>query len=207
MPGNDQRRFASLRALYAFMYVHPGKKLLFMGAELGQEDEWSEAGSLAWAEFRTDPRRQGVHALIRDLNSFYRESPALYRGDTEPAGFEWIACTDAKNAVISFLRRDPQSDKFLVVVLNASGIAHEDYRVAVPQGGVYRERLNTDASVYGGENRGNCGEVTAATGERTHMLSLTLPPLSVLVFEPAATVPHAAADASTKSESECPVIS
>jgi 1,4-alpha-glucan branching enzyme len=210
MPGDDQQRFAGLRALYAFMYVHPGKKLLFMGAELAQENEWSEPGSLAWAEFRNDPRRQGVHALIRDLNAFYRESPVLYRGDTEPAGFEWIACTDATNAVISFLRRDPQSAEFLVVVLNASGIAHADYRVAVPQGGAYRERLNTDAEVYGGANRGNCGQVTAVTsetGERTHVLSLTLPPLSVLVFEPAVTVPHAAADASTKSESECAVIS
>jgi 1,4-alpha-glucan branching enzyme len=189
MPGDDEPRFASLRALYAFMYMHPGKKLLFMGAEFAQESEWSESRSLDWGDqLPDDPRRQGVHALIRDLNRFYRESPALYTGDAEPAGFEWIDCTDATNVVISFLRRDPQSGAFLVVVLNASGLAHQDYRVGVPQGGAYRERLNTDAEVYGGRNCGNLGEVTATepgAHGRPYALSLTLPPQSVLVLEPA----------------------
>jgi 1,4-alpha-glucan branching enzyme len=188
MPGDDQQRFASLRALYAFMYMHPGKKLLFMGAEFAQEGEWSEPGSLDWDQFRNDPRRQGVHALIRDLNRFYRESPALHAGDAESAGFEWIDCTDATNAVISFLRRDPQSHKFLVVVLNASGVAHQDYLIGVPEGGMYRERLNTDSAFYDGANCGNLGQVTASTPGahgRPYALSLTLPPQSVLVLEPA----------------------
>jgi 1,4-alpha-glucan branching enzyme len=188
MPGDEQQRFASLRALYAFMYMHPGKKLLFMGAEFAQESEWSEPGSLDWDQLRNDPRRQGVHALIRDLNRFYRESPALYMADAEPAGFEWIDCTDATNAVICFFRRDPRSRAFLVVVLNASGVLHADYRVGVPQGGAYRERLNTDAKFYGGGNCGNLGQVTATTPGahgRPFALSLTLPPQSVLVFEPA----------------------
>jgi 1,4-alpha-glucan branching enzyme len=91
------------------MYMHPGKKLVFMGGEFAQASEWSEAGSLDWDQLRDDPRSQGVHALIRDLNRFYREAPALYSGDAEQSGFEWINCTDAANAVISFLRRDPSS--------------------------------------------------------------------------------------------------
>ena len=187
MPGNDEQRFASLRALYAFMYTHPGKKLLFMGAEFAQESEWTESRNLDWGELRDDPQRQGVHGLIHDLNGLYRESPALYGGDTEPTGFEWIDCTDRRNAVISFLRRDPRSSAFLVVVLNASGSAYHNYHLGVPLGGTYKERLNTDAVVYGGRNRGNLGQVSAtAAGAhgRPYVLSLTLPPQSVLILEP-----------------------
>jgi 1,4-alpha-glucan branching enzyme len=187
MPGDDQLRFAILRALYAFMYMHPGKKLMFMGAEFAQEGEWSESRSLDWDQLRDDPSRQGVHALIRDLNRFYRESPALYRGDTEPAGFEWIDCADATNLVISFLRRDPQSGAFVVVILNANGVAHQDYRVGVPRGGAYRHRLNSDAELYGGRTCGNLGDVTATipgAHGRPYALSLTLPPQSVIVLEP-----------------------
>jgi 1,4-alpha-glucan branching enzyme len=190
MPGgDDERRFASLRALYAFMYTHPGKKLMFMGGEFAQEGEWNESfHSLDWYQLEDDPRRKGVHALVHDLNRFYRESPALYASDAEPAGFEWIDCTDATNAVISFVRRDPKSSAFLVIVLNASGVLHQDYRIGVPQGGTYRERLNTDAAVYGGGNCGNEGQVTATSpgaNERPYTLSLTLPPQSILVLEPA----------------------
>jgi 1,4-alpha-glucan branching enzyme len=150
--------------------------------------EWTESRSLDWDILRNDPQRQGVHGLIRDLNCFYRESPALYGGDAEPTGFEWIDCNDRRNAVISFLRRDPRSSALLVVVLNASGVAYHDYRVGVPQGGTYRERLNTDAAVYGGRNRGNLGQVTATTPGahgRPYALALTLPPQSMLILEPA----------------------
>jgi 1,4-alpha-glucan branching enzyme len=187
MPGIDSRRFAGLRALYAYMYMHPGKKLIFMGGEFAQASEWSEAGSLEWDQLREDPQSQGMHALVRDLNRFYREAPALYVGDAEPAGFEWISCTDAANAVVSFLRRDPRSSAFLVVVLNASEAVRQDYHLGVPEFGTYRVRLSTDAAIYGGRNTGTLSEVTTTVpgaDDRPYALALTLPPQSVLVLEP-----------------------
>jgi 1,4-alpha-glucan branching enzyme len=190
MPGIDQQRFASLRALYAYMYMHPGKKLIFMGSEFAQASEWNEAGSLDWDQLRDDVRSQGVYALVRDLNRFYREAPALYNGDAEQAGFDWINCTDAANAVISFLRRDPWSSAFLVAVLNASETPRHDYRLGVPAFGTYRVRLNTDAAIYGGRGSGSLSKVTAtAPGAdgRPYALALTLPPQSVLVLEPSLT--------------------
>jgi 1,4-alpha-glucan branching enzyme len=158
-----------------------------MGGEFAQASEWSKAGSLDWDQLHDDPWSQGVHALVRDLNRFYRETPALYSGDAQQAGFEWISCTDVANAVISFLRRDPRSSTFLAVVLNASAAVRQDYRLGVPESGRYRVRLNTDAVIYGGRNSGSLSEVTAtAPGAdgRPCALALTLPPQSVLVLEP-----------------------
>jgi 1,4-alpha-glucan branching enzyme len=153
MPGIDRRRFASLRALYAYMYIHPGKKLIFMGGELAQASEWSEAGSLEWDQLSEDSQSQAVHALVRDLNRFYRKAPELYSADTEPAGFEWISCTDAANAVIPFLRPDPKSSAFLAVILNASEAVRQDYRVGVPESGTYQVRLNTGGNLRRAQQR------------------------------------------------------
>jgi 1,4-alpha-glucan branching enzyme len=186
MPGNDDARFAALRLLYAYLFAHPGKKLLFMGAEFAQEGEWSEARSLDW-HLLADPRRQGIAALVRDLNALYTGTPALHACDNDWGGFEWIEADDATRSVAAFLRKDPASGTFAVVVLNLSGISYDGYRVGVPLGGTYRELINTDSAAYGGANRGNLGEVEAlehGTQGRPFALELYLPPQSALLLEP-----------------------
>ena len=134
-----------------------------------------------------DPRRQGITALVRDLNRLYAETPALYACDAGWAGFDWIEVNDASRSVAAFLRKDPESGKFVVAVLNLSGIAYEGYRVGVPQGGTYRELINTDSATYAGANRGNLGEVESvepgAQG-RPFALELYLPPQSAVLLEP-----------------------
>jgi 1,4-alpha-glucan branching enzyme len=187
MPGNDDARFAALRLLYAYMFTHPGKKLLFMGAEFAQEGEWSEARSLDW-HLLADPRRQGISALVHDLNALYADVDALHACDDSWDGFEWIEADDASRSVAAYLRKDPASGSFVVVVLNLSGIAYEGYRVGVPLAGTYRELLNTDSATYGGADRGNLGEVeSSAEGAngRPFALELYLPPQSALLLEPA----------------------
>jgi 1,4-alpha-glucan branching enzyme len=186
MPGNDDSRFAALRLLYAYLFSHPGKKLLFMGAEFAQEGEWSEARSLDW-HLLADPRRQGIAALVRDLNALYAGTPALHAHDNDWGGFEWIEADDASRSVAAFLRKDPASGSFAVVVLNLSGISYDSYRVGVPLGGTYRELINTDSAGYGGANRGNLGKVEAlepGTHGRPFALELYLPPQSALLLEP-----------------------
>ncbi|MGH7727320.1 MAG: 1,4-alpha-glucan branching protein GlgB [Vulcanimicrobiaceae bacterium] len=186
MPGDDAVRFASLRALYGLLYTHPGKKLLFMGGEFAQENEWTEAHSLDW-HLLDDPRRRGVQRLVRDLNALYRETAALHRGDASSEGFRWIDCSDRGNVVVSFIRRDPAGDGELIVVLNLSGLTHEGYRIGVPRAGHYRERLTTDAARYGGGDRTNGAVEASAPGAHglPAALSLVLPAQTLLVFEPA----------------------
>ena len=187
MPGDDERRFASLRLMYSYLFTHPGKKLLFMGAEFAQEGEWSEARSLDWHQLE-DPRRRGLSALVRDLNALYRDTPALSRCDDGWGGFEWIEADDGARAVAAFMRKDPQSGDFVIVVLNLSGLEYARYRVGVPLAGEYREIFNSDAAAYAGENRGNLGTAPAldpgAQG-RPFALELVLPPQSALVLAPA----------------------
>ena len=186
MSGDDDARFASLRTLYAYMFTHPGKKLLFMGSEFAQENEWSEARSLDWHQL-DDPRRRGLSALVRDLNKLYRGTPALYGCEHDWAGFEWIDADDRVNAVVSFVRRDPASGTFVIVLANLSNTACNAYRVGVPVGGRYREIFNSDASAYGGRNRGNSGFVDAsevAAHGRPVSLQAYLPPQSLIVLAP-----------------------
>ncbi len=187
MPGDDESRFASLRMLYGYLFTHPGKKLLFMGDEFAQEGEWSEARSLDWHQL-DDPRRRALVALLRDLGRLYRATPALYACDFDWSGFEWIDCSDPQSGVAAFVRRDPKSGSFVVVVLNLSGSAQDRYRVGVPAAGTYDEVLNTDAARYGGRNRGNAGAV-AASGVPAHgrpeSLELYVPPQTLLIFAPA----------------------
>jgi 1,4-alpha-glucan branching enzyme len=185
MPGDEWQRFANLRAYFATMYCHPGKKLLFMGAELAQAAEWDHDRSLDW-HLLEYPLHQGVQALVRDLNGLYRQTPALHEIDFEPEGFEWVDWRDHDNSVFSWIRRDRQGE-FVVCVANFTPVIRYDYVVGVPAGGNYREVLNTDSELYGGSNCGNFGRIVASdekTHERPFSLRLTLPPLSTLVLRP-----------------------
>ena len=188
MPGDRWQKFANLRAYYGFMWTHPGKKLLFMGGEFGQEGEWSHDRSLDW-HLLPDPAHGGLRILVRDLNRLYRETPALHRFDCEPRGFEWIEASDTDNSVLAFLRRGDDGDGAVIAVCNFTPVVRENYRVGAPQGGWWRERLNTDAACYGGSDVGNAGGVEAEDVPwhgRPHSLRLTLPPLATVVFERAA---------------------
>jgi 1,4-alpha-glucan branching enzyme len=185
MPGDEWQRFANLRAYVATMYCHPGKKLLFMGAELAQAAEWDHDRSLDW-HLLEHPLHKGAQSLVRDLNGLYRSIPALHEIDFEPEGFEWIDWRDHDNSVFSWIRRDRQGE-FVVCVANFTPVIRYDYVVGVPAGGNYREVLNTDSELYGGSNCGNFGRIVASdekSHERPFSLRLTLPPLSTLVLRP-----------------------
>jgi 1,4-alpha-glucan branching enzyme len=172
--------------LFAYLYAHPGRKLLFMGAEFAQEGEWSEARSLDWHVAGDEPR-QGIFRLIGDLNALYRATPALHADDDSWAGFAWLECDDHERVVAAFARTDPANGTCVVVVLNLSGNEYSAYALAVPAAGRYREILNTDAERYGGRNRGNFGGVEAqAVPEGGARLELYVPPQSALwlQFEP-----------------------
>ena len=186
MPGDRWRKFANLRAYLGFMWTHPGKKLLFMGGEFGQEREWNHDLSLDW-HLLDDPGHAGLQRLVRDLNALYRESPALHALDCEPAGFAWIEGGDTEQSVFSFERRGPKGER-AVVLANMTPVVRHDYAVGVPSDGPWRERLNTDAGIYGGTNVGNQGLAEALPVPlhgRPASLRLTLPPLATVIFEPA----------------------
>ena len=181
MPGDDWQRFANLRAYYAFMFGHPGKKLMFMGCEFAQEREWSHDRALDW-HLLEQPKHAGIHSLIRDLNALYRRLPALHELDCDPAGFEWLVTNDAGNNVFAWMRKGDAPRARCLVVANFSPNVYHDYRVRVPFPGIWREVLNSDAGIYGGSNTGNSGEVT--TSGLVPELSLTIPPLAVVFLVP-----------------------
>jgi 1,4-alpha-glucan branching enzyme len=183
MPGDRWQKLANLRCLYAYMWAHPGKKLLFMGGELAQEAEWSHERSLDW-HLLENRENAGVQALVRALNSVYRETPALWEVDFDPRGFWWLEPNDAEANVVAFCRagEDPVGD-VLACVCNLSPVVREGYRLGLPQPGRWVEALNTDSSFFGGTNAGNLGGVEAeAVGWAGQPFSaaVTLPPLSVL---------------------------
>jgi 1,4-alpha-glucan branching enzyme len=186
MPGDRWQKFANLRAYYAFMFTMPGKKLLFMGAEFAQGREWNHDASLDW-HLTADPLHGGVQKLVRDLNRLYRGTRALYERDCEGEGFSWIDCNDWETSVISYLRRGADPKDFVAVVCNFTPVVRKDYRIGVPRAGRYRELMNTDSTYYGGSNAGNGGgletQAVAAHG-MAQSLSITLPPLGVLVLAP-----------------------
>jgi 1,4-alpha-glucan branching enzyme len=185
MPGGEHQQFASLRLLYALMWAHPGKKLLFAGGEIAQRGEWRAEASLDWHLLHG--RHRGVQLLVKDLNRLARAHGALHERDCEPSGFEWIAYDDARNGVVSFIRWDAARDGHVVCVCNFSGARHDGYLLGVPRKGPYAELLNTDAEAYGGSNLGNGGSVTAtdrAAHGRPYSVSVTLPPLSTLWLTP-----------------------
>ncbi|MBW7851880.1 MAG: 1,4-alpha-glucan branching protein GlgB [Rhodospirillales bacterium] len=186
MPGDRWQRFASLRAYYGFMFTHPGKKLLFMGAEFAQEAEWNHDASLDW-HLLGDEMHQGVQRLVRDLNRLYRGAPALHQLDSEGTGFAWIDCCDRDNSVVSYLRKGTEPEDHVVVVCNFTPVVRESYRVGVPSACFYAEVLNTDSAFYGGSDVGNGGGLTADDlpwHGLPHSLNLRLPPLATLVFRP-----------------------
>ncbi|UST53269.1 1,4-alpha-glucan branching protein GlgB [Comamonadaceae bacterium OTU4NAUVB1] len=190
MPGDDWQQFANLRALFGLMWGHPGKKLLFMGCEFGQRREWTHDGELQWWALG-DPKHAGLQRFVRDLNRLYRDVPALYEVDFSAAGFEWITADDSEHSVIAFLRKPRDGGAPALVVCNLTPLPRVNYVVGVPHGGVWDERLNSDAAVYGGSGWGNLGDVTAAplpAQGRAHSLTLTLPPLSTLILTPAQTL-------------------
>jgi 1,4-alpha-glucan branching enzyme len=182
MPGDDWQRFANLRAYYAFMFGHPGKKLMFMGAEFGQEREWNHDHSLDW-HLLDQVRHQGVQAVVRDLNELYRDLSALHELDCDPAGFEWIVADDADHSVFAWMRKGESGRARCLIVANLTPTVHRDYRVRVPFTGRWREALNTDSAHYGGTNVGNDG-VVETSGDIIPELRLTLPPLGVIFLVP-----------------------
>ncbi len=188
MPGDAWNKAAGVRALLAFMWAHPGKQMLFMGGEFGQEGEWAEARGLDWDELR-DPLHAGVLELVADLNQTYRATPALHTADTTPDGFRWIDASDVAGNVVCFLRIGSDGSQ-LACLANFSGAPHHDYRVGLPLLGRWREVLNTDAQAYGGSGVGNLGSVEAE-GIPHHGFAASalvqLPPAGVLWLEPDAT--------------------
>jgi 1,4-alpha-glucan branching enzyme len=182
MTGDMWQKYANLRLLYAYMYGHPGKKLLFMGGEFGQWREWNHDTQLSWDLLR-HWGHAGLQRLAADLNRIYRAEPALYEADFDWRGFEWLDCHDADNSTFSFLRRAKATDDCVVVVCNCTPVVRENYRVGVPEAGFYQELLNTDAASYGGSNVGNFGGVEAEAVPwigHSHSLRLTLPPLGAI---------------------------
>jgi 1,4-alpha-glucan branching enzyme len=184
MPGDTWRKFANLRALFGYMWGHPGKKLLFMGGEFGQRREWAHDGQLEW-EVLQYPEHSGLRNWVGDLNRVYRTEPALHEVDFEQAGFEWIDCHDAESSVIAFLRKSRKGET-VVVACNFTPLPRENYVLGVPGGGFWRELLNSDAPLYGGSGTGNYGGVEAApvpAHGRMHSITITLPPLGVMFLK------------------------
>jgi 1,4-alpha-glucan branching enzyme len=186
MPGDMWQKFANLRALLGFMFGHPGKKLLFMGTEIGQWDEWEEAHSLDWHLLQYEPH-QKLQRFLADLNRLYRNQPALYEVDFDYTGFEWIDFMDSDNSIITFMRRASDYKDVLVFVCNFTPVYREDYRVGVPFHCEYEELLNSDSEIYWGSNKGNYGGLWSdeiAWHNQPYSLKLKIPPLSTMIFKP-----------------------
>ncbi len=186
MPGDVWQQHATLRALLGYTFAHPGKKLLFMGIEIGQWREWNHDWELDWPVLG-DGRHRGLQQWVRDLNQTYVASEPLWAEDFAPEGFAWIDCHDRDHSVVSLLRRDPRSGATVVAVVNFTPTPRHGYRIGVPSSGTWRERLNSDAEAYGGSGVGNHGAVTSDAEPRhghAQSLSLTVPPLGFLLLEP-----------------------
>jgi 1,4-alpha-glucan branching enzyme len=186
MPGDDWQKFANLRVLLGYMFAHPGKKLLFMGIDIGQWAEWDYSSQLSWDLLAYEPHRR-LNDYVRALNCLYTSEPSLYELDFEHAGFEWIDFSDADTSIVSFLRRAREQDDLLVVVCNFTPVPRLKYRVGVPRAALYREVVNSDSELYGGSNMGNLGGVHSEQTPwhgREHSISVTVPPLSCLIFKP-----------------------
>lgn len=186
MPGDDWQKYANLRLLYGWQYAQPGKKLLFMGGEIGQWQEWHHDASVDWHLLQWEPH-QGVQRWVRDLNTLYRGAPALHQYDCDPAGFEWVDCCDWQTSVVSLIRKGRRPEDVMLAVFNFTPVPRHDYRVGVPRPGRWDEVLNSDAPIYHGSGQGNYGGVEAEAAPhhgREYSLSLTVPPLGVVMFRP-----------------------
>ena len=185
MAGDEWQKFANLRLLFGYMFAQPGKKLLFMGDDFGQEREWGHDMSLEWHVLQY-PFHSGMLSWVEQLNRLYASEPALHELDTDPQGFEWIDCNDSVASTISLLRKGKSSKQQVVVVCNFTPVPRIGYRLGVPAGGFWRELLNSDAKEYGGSGMGNLGGVMAEKQEvhgRPYSLNLTLPPLAVIFLK------------------------
>jgi 1,4-alpha-glucan branching enzyme len=185
MPGPDEEKFANLRLLYGYMYAQPGKKLLFMGGEFGQWNEWNHDESLDWHLLGIPAHRKLRH-WVKELNERYRGEKALHELDFDAAGFEWIDCTDWERSIVSLIRKDRAGGDIILVVCNFTPVPRTNYRVGVPRGGFWEEILNSDAEQYGGGGYGNLGGVYAtpiAHHGRPCSVNLVLPPLSTVYFK------------------------
>jgi len=185
MPGDDWQKLANLRLLLTYEFMHPGKKLLFMGGEFAQWDEWSHDQSLQWHLTQWE-RHNGIQKLVADLNTIYRNTPSLYEYDFDPKGFEWIDCNDWENSILTFIRKGSNPDDIILIGCNFTPVPRLAYRVGVPLPGYWEEILNSDAIEYGGSGSGNAGGTTSEAvswhGKKNSIL-ITLPPLAAVVFK------------------------
>jgi 1,4-alpha-glucan branching enzyme len=185
MPGDDWQKFANLRLLFGYMYGQPGKKLLFMGGEFGQRQEWMHDGSLEWHLLQHAPH-QGVQRLVAELNQHYHDEPALHEAEFDGSGFEWIDCNDSDASVLSFIRQARSSNDVILIVCNFTPVTRFNHQLGVPRAGRWRELFNSDAESYGGSGQGNMGGVEAAPVPlhgRPSSVTLTLPPLAVMYLK------------------------
>jgi 1,4-alpha-glucan branching enzyme len=188
MPGDDWQRFANLRLLLSYMWSQPGKKLLFMGGELGQWSEWNHDGSLEWS-LLDQPMHGGIARLVGMLNDLYKSEPAMHQHDTESHGFEWIDGSNAAQSILTFLRRGSEEKDTILVALNFTPVPRTGYRIGVPRKGTWKEVLNSDAKELGGSGHGNLGAVEAMPvpwNGRRYSINVTLPPLGAVFFKPSA---------------------
>ncbi|MFO7784735.1 MAG: 1,4-alpha-glucan branching protein GlgB [Thermodesulfobacteriota bacterium] len=185
MPGDEWRKFANMRLLLTYMFCQPGKKLLFMGIDIGQWNEWYHETQLDW-HLLERPYHAGLHRLVKDLNRLYREQPALHAGDAAPGGFEWIDCNDAQYSTLSMIRQDRGGEDRIIAACNFTPIPRTNYRLGAPEGGFWAEIFNSDAEIYGGSGWGNMGGVEAApvpVHGRPYSLTISLPPLGAVLFK------------------------
>jgi 1,4-alpha-glucan branching enzyme len=186
MPGDDWQRFANLRVLLGYQWAFPGKKLLFMGAEIGQSREWNANAELDWWLLGQGPYHRGLQRFVEDLNKLYQAEPGLWESDYDAEGFYWLDCSDREHSVLSFVRQSPDRKSLLLIVLNLTPVFRHNYRIGLPEPGFWREALNSDAEIYGGANHGNFGGVHAEE-QRMHnqpySAALALPPMSIVIFK------------------------
>lgn len=185
MPGDEWQKYANVRALFTYMFTHPGKKTMFMSMEFGQWSEWNVWGDLEWHLLNFPPHQQ-LKQFFTELNHLYKNEPALYSNDFDESGFQWIDCSDNRHSVVSFIRRAKNSAEFVITICNFTPQPHSHYRVGVPVSGFYTELFNSDARQYGGSNMGNLGGKWTeewSFHEQPYSLDLCLPPLSVLVLK------------------------
>jgi 1,4-alpha-glucan branching enzyme len=187
MPGDDWQRFANLRTLLSYQWFFPGKKLLFMGCEIGQSTEWNANASVEWWLLEAGPYHQGVQRMMEALNRLYKQESALWETDYDHDGFWWIDCGDAENSVLSFMRQNRDRSSQLAVILNLTPVVRGSYRIGLPRAGVWKEVFNSDCESFGGSNQGNLGQVMATEGpmhNQPFSAPFNLPPLGVVAFKP-----------------------
>jgi len=185
MPGDDWQKFANLRLLYGYMYGHPGKKLMFMGGEFGQWDEWYHEKSLDW-DMLDYPNHKGMQRWVQDLNQLYKREPALHQIDFSNDGFEWVDFRDAESSTISFIRKGKDADEIILIAANFTPVPRTNYRIGVPRDGFWKEIMNSDAKIYGGSGHGNLGGLEATPipcHGKYQSISTTLPPLGIVFLK------------------------